>query len=275
MYLESIEQMERTVEVGTAGLQAAQDPNVSVSSANQQQYVSVPSGNAVERRTIRSQMLQASERLASRRTFIYSYAARKYYELKFAALADDVFGRVRSTVDSLIGLVVPDAVKRLTAVYDNLKSDNPEDWANAAHSCRRVLQALADAVFPAQDETRSRENNGKKTTIALGPDNYINRLIAYIEDSSESSRFNEIVGADLRYIGDRLDALFKAAQKGSHGTVTKEEADRCVIHTYLIVGDILSLRAPQTLEPQFEARRENGSGPGEDQPSLPGGALLG
>ena len=46
----------------------------------------------------------------------------------------------------------------------------------------------------------------------------------------------------MRYMGDRLDAIFRAAQKGSHSTVTKEEADRCVVYTYLLVGDILSLR---------------------------------
>lgn len=34
----------------------------------------------------------------------------------------------------------------------------------------------------------------------------------------------------------------KSAQKGSHETIfSKEEADRYVIYTYLIVGDILSL----------------------------------
>lgn len=38
-------------------------------------------------------------------------------------------------------------------------------------------------------------------------------------------------------------SMFKAAQKGSHDTiVSREEADRYVIYTYLIVGDILSLR---------------------------------
>ena len=93
-----------------------------------------------------------------------------------------------------------------------------------------------------QDKPTTRMVDGKPKEISLGADQYINRLIAYIEDSSESSRFREIVGSHLRYIGDRLDALFKAAQKGSHSTVTQEEADRCVVYTYLIVEDILSLR---------------------------------
>lgn len=119
-----------------------------------------------------------------------------------------------------------------------MKSDNPEDWANAVHGCRRLLQDVADALFPAQED---RVSNGK--TIKLGADNYINRLIAFIEDSSKSRRYNEIVGSTLGYIGGRLDSVFKAAQKGSHSEISnRDEAERYVIYTYMTVGDILTLR---------------------------------
>jgi len=75
----------------------------------------------------------------------------------------------------------------------------------------------------------------------LGPDNYINRLICFAEDKSDSNRFQDIVGSHLGFLGDRLDAVAEATQKGSHAEVSREEADRYVIYTYLIVGDILSL----------------------------------
>ena len=241
MYVESIEKLQHDLEMGQASLQAAQDPNVSITSANQYQMVSLPHGNSSERIIIRNQISQSSDRLASRRTFIHHYAIRKHYELKFSGVVDDIFGRVRAFVDESISLTVPDAVKKFTAAYDNLKSDNPEDWSNAVHSCRRVLQDLADAVFPAQQQPHIRTKNGKEIEVKLGQDKYINRLMAFIEDSSNSDRFTEIVGSNLGYIGDRLNAVFHAAQKGSHSNVSKEEADRYVIYTYLIVGDILSL----------------------------------
>ncbi|MEL7657285.1 MAG: hypothetical protein AAGU75_15435, partial [Bacillota bacterium] len=85
------------------------------------------------------------------------------------------------------------------------------------------------------------DEKGKKKTIKLGPDNYINRLIAYIETKSSSERFIDIVGSHLRFIGDRLESIFLATQKGSHSLITKEEADRYVVYTYLFLGDILSL----------------------------------
>ena len=246
MYPESIERIEHTVKMGTTKLQAAQ------------------AGSFRERQIIGGETSLASGRLASRRTLIYSYVSRKHYELKLAGVADDVFGRIRLSVDASIGLAVPDAVKKLAAVYENLKSDNPEDWANATHSCRRVLQDLADAVFPSRTETRTRRVNGKEVKVALGADQYINRLVAHIEDLSESSRFKEIVGSHLHYMGDRLDALFGAAQKGSHSTVTKEEADRCVVYTYLLVGDILSLSERQSLSTQFGVAQETSAELDED-----------
>jgi hypothetical protein len=145
-------------------------------------------------------------------------------------------------VDANIGATIPDAVKRFSSVYENLHSENPEDWSNAVHSCRRILQDLADAVFPPRDEVRIKKVGGKDRLIHLGKQHYINRIVAFVEDSSGSRRFSDIVGSQLGFLGDRLDSVFRAAQKGSHDAiVTREEADRYVVYTYLIVGDVLSL----------------------------------
>ena len=228
MYRSSIEELESDKNIGGIALQAA--------------------GNPIERRHLRSQITTTSGRLASRRTFIYNYASRKYYELNFGSAADDAFDRIRSSVDSLIGKVIPDAVRKFSAIYDNLKSENPEDWANAVHGCRRVLLELADAVFPPQAEPRRRIVDGKEILTGLGPDHYKNRLIAYVEKYAESERFEKLVGSELSYMVDRLDALIGAANKGSHADVSREEADRCVVYTYLTVGDILSLGLPEVTE---------------------------
>lgn len=240
--LESIEELERQVSFAATGLEAAKDPNVSIASANPNQMVWNPIGNKHERDTIRQLFTKAQKELARRKSFIYSYALQKHYELKYSGIADDIFSRIRERVDSSIGSNVPDAAQKLAAVYESLSSENPENWANAVHSCRRILQDLADAVFPPTGD-RVVSSNGRDRVVKLGKDNYINRLVAFIEAKSGSERFAEIVGSQLGYIGDRLDAVFHAAQKGSHDKiVSKEEADRYVVYTYMTVGDILSLQ---------------------------------
>ncbi|MCK5116997.1 MAG: hypothetical protein KAR44_10380 [Candidatus Aegiribacteria sp.] len=98
---------------------------------------------------------------------------------------------------------------------------------------------LADKVYPPERGYRT-SSDGK--SIAIGPENYINRIMCYVEDRSSSNRFIEIVGSSLEYLGNRLDAIFHAAQKGSHSEIySREEAERYFIYTYLIIRDILSL----------------------------------
>lgn len=239
-FTESIEQLEDQIESGKIALQAARDPNVSVSSSNPSQYVGVPLGHTMERVGIRTAIDTANKRLASRRAFIHQYTSRRHYELKFSGAAQNVFVSVREAVDGSIADVVPDAVQKFASVHDNLRSGNPEDWSNAVHSCRRILQDLADALFPAQAESRVA---GDGREIKLGPDNYINRLACFADDRSDSLRFTEIVGSHISFLGDRLDAVFRAAQKGSHASVTQGEANRYVIYTYMLVADLLSLHA--------------------------------
>ena len=241
VYIESIEELEYQTKIAEKALDAAKDRDVSVSSANPYQTVYTPVGNWYERQQIRDSASRAAKRLSSRRAMIYRYALKKHYELKFSGVADDIFSRVRIRVDSAIGDFVPDAINKLSATYDNLLSDNPENWSNAVHSCRRILQDLADAIFP-PTEDRKVQMEGKEKTIKLGKDNYINRIMAYVTDHSKSKRFSEIVGSHLNFLGDGLDSVFQTAQKGSHAViVSRKEADRYVVYTYLIVGDVLSL----------------------------------
>lgn len=242
IYRSSIEELEHEKRIAEVSLDAARDRDVSVSSSNPYQHVHAPAGNFLERQKIRDSASQASNRLSSRRSFIHGYALSKHYELKYSGIADDIFSRTRERVTSSIGKLVPESVQKLSAVHDNLRSENPEDWSNAVHSCRRILQDLADVIFSPQED-RVIESGGKKKTIKLGKDNYINRIIAFVDDNSSSERYQHIVGSHLGFLGDRLDSVFQAAQKGSHDTiVTKEEADRYVVYTYLVVGDILSIK---------------------------------
>ena len=100
-----------------------------------------------------------------------------------------------------------------------------------------------DALFPSSDVPRQKQLGKQAVSISLGPDNYINRLVCFVDDNAESERFAAIAGSQLSFLGDRLDALFRAAQKGSHATIsTRDEADRCVVYTYMVVGDLLQLK---------------------------------
>ena len=64
-FTESIEELEQHIESSKIRLQAARDPDVSISSANPNQYVSGPIGNVIERNGLQTGIVAASKRLAS------------------------------------------------------------------------------------------------------------------------------------------------------------------------------------------------------------------
>lgn len=211
--LESLEQLVYDLDAAKDNLNLARDADVAITSANPSQFVHAPVGNKAERDKLRLSISNKSKLIAQRRAFIYEYVSTVHYELKYSAITNDIFSRIRDKVDSKIGELVPEAVMKFSAVYDNLASDNTEDWSNAVHSCRRILQDTADALYP-QREDKVISVNGKDKTIMLGADNYINRLVAYVEENSSSARFEEIVGSHTKYLGERIDSIFQAAQKG-------------------------------------------------------------
>lgn len=233
----SIDAMLANIESAKAQLSSAGDAPYSVSSANPNQILQHRPSNRRERDDLRTSIRSFTMLLSGCQSRIYDYAMERLIELSYSEIASDAFARIRAQADKKISDHVPQAVEKFSAVYTNLKSDNAEDWANAVHSCRRILQAVADQVFPS---TEPQNRNGRR--VALGPDQYINRLVCYVEDKSASGRFQDIVGSHLRFMGERLDAIFQAAQKGSHAEIsTREEADRYVVYTYMIVRDILML----------------------------------
>ena len=240
--LKSIEQLESEISTAKERLKVSQDADVSITSSNPNQYVSSSTGNSMERIGIAKVINDTSKLIGQRRAFIYQYLSNTYYELRYSITTDDSFSRIRTIVDDNLSDLVPNSLQKFSAISDNLESDNTEDWSNAVHSCRRVLQDLADALFPATSDI-TKNINGKDIVINLGADAYINRLIAYVEQNSNSERFEEIVGSHIRFLGERLDAIFRAAQKGSHSEiVTRDEADRYVVYTYMVVGDLMSLK---------------------------------
>lgn len=236
---DSIEKYVTKIESGKQELNAANEVLKAVSSNSGATYNDKSSARS-KIDNIQNKISINTELLSSRRVFIYNYVLEKNYELKYSNLNSDIFTRTQLKFDAEMMNTIPETIKKFTSVYSNLLSENDEDWSNAVHSCRRILQDLADKIYPAREPKEL--PGGKK--INLGVEQYINRLVAYIEKHSDSSRFKEIVGSNLKYIGERLDSIFNAVQKGSHKVIsTQDEADRYVIYTYLIVGDILRLKA--------------------------------
>lgn len=237
MFPETVAEIESEFETAKTQMSVAFDRDISVASSNPNQYVMSPIGNSLERYGLRQTIAEKSKKLNQLKIAYYNYVLGVYYELKFGNLAEGIFEKRKLLLDKYLSSNLPETLKKFVSVYENLRSENKEDWANAVHSCRRIMKDVADFLYPPSEEEI--EVGGKKYKLDSG--RYIMRLKQYIKQKTTSERFNEIIGSHLDYIGDRIDAIYSASTKGSHTKVKREEAERYVIYLYLILGDILNL----------------------------------
>ena len=248
-YTRSIDQILLEKQSNMEVLKVLADPNINLSYPNQPTDLSgeitdrihrrqIIQGNQKERKQILSTLQILGKQLSERKAFIYKYIMRKNIELEFSENLYDIFYSNLEFVKKRIVNIVPNEVNKLNSIIENLKSSNKEDWSNAVHSCRRLLESVADAIFPPRKEPL--KINGKN--IKVGQNNYINRLIAFVSEKQLSSTYSNVVGTNLKFLGDRLDAISKATQKGSHHIFKrKKEAEQYFIYTALVLSDILSL----------------------------------
>lgn len=233
-----IAEMEGIIAADKLRLSAAADPNISLSSANPNQLVIPGQGNSIERSSIVKEIATCQRWIQKITGKLYQYVLQIYNKLMYGNIIEDTFTTARLNVNDVLSNICPKSLGKFVSVYSNMDSDNPEDWANAVHSCRRILVDVADALHPPRDEPLVID--GKK--IKVGPDQYINRLIQFIASKEGSKTYKDVIGSDLSSIGNRLDAINEAVCKGTHATVSKEEASRYIIHTYLLISDIISLQ---------------------------------
>jgi hypothetical protein len=117
------------------------------------------------------------------------------------------------------------------------RAESEEQLAQASLSCRRFVGQLADALYP----PRATPMNGRK----VGPQEYRNRLWAYIEEHAGAERSR--VHGTFKELGDRLDTLDQRAQKHVHGLcIERAEVLRLILTMIVWSYDVLTLRPPPT-----------------------------
>jgi hypothetical protein len=231
----SVGELAARIQASLAQLSAAADAPVAITSANPSQFVFAPPGNMTERSGLRRQVSVDQGLLEKVLGAVFTYVSERHQELRFGAAVESAFEVVRVRVDHQIGIFVPDAQRKLAAALESATSANPEHWAAAAATCRRLLLAAADQLRPAGPDV-----DGRK----MGPDNYVNRLMDWIAVQERSRTMRDLTTSELEHLGMRLDAVVDAGSKGAHAEVSRYDASRFITGTYLLLGDILRL-APE------------------------------
>ena len=189
---------------------------------------------------------EGEKKLALLKAQYYDYASKKHIELSFSSTTADVFSVYRERVDSYFSKLPSDIISKLRAIDDKINSDNPELYSQALTTCRRLFGDVADELFkinfPNYTEKMYKTKSGKE--IDVSGEHYKNKLSAVIEKLQDKSTNKCLIGSNILYLIDRMDTLNDLQCKGVHNEISKEDAMQCIIHTYICLGDILSLQYP-------------------------------
>jgi hypothetical protein len=190
------------------------------------------------RLVMESRILIDQEILGRIRHRTHMYLCRCEAELTFASTSGTIFDRHRHRVDRCLTELAPDVLDKLNASYRRAKDGDAESLSQALLSCRRVLESVAHVVFLPQDEPYT---DSRGETRAVTASHYRNRLDAFLDGALAGDTAKRVIHASLGDLDARIEALDKLTQKGVHDAVTQKEVDLCVVQTYLLTGEILSL----------------------------------
>lgn len=161
---------------------------------------------------------------------IHRFASTRYYELLFSAKQAELFERARAQVDALLSPLSGETLSKIESIYRRLGECDREAVSHALLTCRRLIDAVADAIYAPTTETI---DLGEKP-VQLTHKHVQNRLNVYVAEhtSSESRR---------KKLRRSLSDLYDRVSTGVHAEVSASEARFLFLHTYLYLGEVLSL----------------------------------
>lgn len=186
----------------------------------------------------------AERRLSILKSQYYDYAVKWLIELQFGSAAKTVFEEYQEKVDGYFSVLPATTLQKLNAIEAMMEDGNPERYSQVLTSCRRLwsdtAKALIAEVLPEYTESQFKTASGKMIDVSGDHDN--NKLSAVIETLQAKAAKNTLVGSETIYLIDWMEQINSRQSAGVHADVTREQAAQCIIHTYIALGDILSLK---------------------------------
>jgi hypothetical protein len=163
-------------------------------------------------------------------SLLHEFISSVYYEKAFSGLAEDIFEAYKREIDIRIAEKCGDVLSKLPYVYARLREEDSEAVSQALTTCRRIIDAFADALYPPAEKTVQIDGN----SLELGANRYQNRLNVYIAEkvSSDSRR---------KRLRQSLSNLYSRVSAGVHRKVSPQEAKALLLSTYLFLGEVLNL----------------------------------
>lgn len=171
------------------------------------------------------------EHLEYIKVYTYNSATKLFNQLKFEGTTQSSFDILRTAVDDKLLDINPEIAEQLMIAFKNSTSNNKEELSQVLTTCRRLLEKLADTLYPATDEVI----NGR----TFKSNQYINRLWRFMDINIQSDSNKDLAKAHIDLLGSWLQKSYVLTCKGVHSDVSQLETIKTVFHIYLLLADIL------------------------------------
>lgn len=169
----------------------------------------------------------------------HQYLSELHNKLKFSGTITSSFDLLKNAVDDRLLDLDPEIAEQLMLAFKSVSSDNKEEWSQALATCRRLLESLADKLYPASDLVI-----GKRT---FKQNQFVNRLWQFMNESIASDSNRELAQMHVNYLGSWLEKANKITNKGVHDEVSQLEATKAIFHIYLMLADLLDYLDPSAV----------------------------
>ena len=146
-----------------------------------------------------------------------------------------LLGFIADSIVSRLGDVVPELGDRLWSALQTFdQAETTEQLSQVAATCRRIIEHVADQLFPPQETV----GDGPK----LGPKHYRNRLLAFADQAQRADTTINLVSVSTATLDEQITKLLAVAQKGIHAEIYRTETRRCLLRTILLLDDLVALK---------------------------------
>lgn len=238
---ESVPELEAGIETNMLAIQNITMPTHVTPNQNvwqNESYSTVLNNVTTKQNNLKEAIKRNRNHLAKIRASVYNYVFEIYSKYHFEVVLDSIFTQVKEEVDAKLQALVPDALSQFSSAFNRLRDGDGEDLSQAVATCRNVLDSLADAIYPPQKGKDIELSDGSK--VKIGKDSYKNRIIAVLDKNSSKSSDALLTKARAEELTKRLHHVHNILSKGAKNKITKGDAQRYVIETYLLIGEIMA-----------------------------------
>ncbi len=166
-------------------------------------------------------------------TTVYDQVSAMNHELRFSTTQESLFQQAQRDVDGKLGSLGGAVLSKVDSLTARLRDGDGESISQAMNTCRRLIDAVADALLPAREGTV--EVDGQP--LKAGNSNVLNRLqIGAYESGAPKGRRDRLRRS--------LSALYDRTSTGVHAEVSVDEARFVFLQTYVTLAELIQMTSP-------------------------------